>query len=179
MQYLRTPLEGLWVIEPKLISDERGFFSENFRLDLLGQQIDPHFSIVQENMSHSRRGVFRGIHLQEEPYAQTKLVQCIEGEVLDFAFDLRPESKSYLQHFMLRLSAENHRQLYIPKGFGHAFYVLSKEATILYKVDALYEATADRSYSIFSPRLGFSFDAYGIDPEGLILSDKDRKAPYF
>ena len=171
MKIHKTPIEDLLVLEPTVHQDERGFFIETYnakRLESLGIVHD----FVQDNHSKStHKGTVRGLHLQFEPYAQTKLVRCSKGAILDVALDLREDSPTYLQSFSVVLSEENKTQLLVPKGFAHGFMTLEDDTEVMYKVDAYYDKASDYSLDWQEPRFNIvwpKLDAF--------LSDKDAKA---
>ena len=141
MKINKTYIEDLLIIEPQLFKDDRGFFYESYNKNNLDKVINIVF--VQDNESKSHRGVIRGLHFQKPPYAQTKLVRCIYGKILDVAVDLRKNSKTYGKSFSIELSSENNKQLLVPKGFAHGFQALSDEAIINYKVDNFYNPKSD------------------------------------
>ena len=143
MEFEKVGIDGLVLCKPKLIEDERGFFSEIFRKDLLEDFISEKLDFCQHNTSKSSFGVLRGLHFQNPPYAQTKLVRCISGSIFDVAVDLRKNSKTYGKSFSIELSSENNKQLLVPKGFAHGFQVLSNEAIVNYKVDEYYNPDSD------------------------------------
>lgn len=173
MEVIKTPIEGLLVIEPKVFADQRGFFVETYNEDRYqAAGIDARF--VQDNMSASSYGVVRGLHFQRPPYTQAKLVTCIEGRVLDVAVDLRKDSPTFGQHFAVELSAENHRQFYIPRGFAHGFSVLSEHALFSYKCDNLYHPEADGGIDLMDSALAIDWQ---IPANQMILSEKDKKHP--
>ena len=175
MNIIKTPIEGLLVIEPKVFCDSRGFFSETYNEERYRQAgIDVRF--VQDNMSQSQYGVVRGLHFQKGEFAQAKLVHCIEGSVLDVAVDLREGSPTFSQWFAVELSAENHRQFFIPRGFAHGFSVLSESALFSYKCDNLYHPEAEGGILLSDPDLAID---WRIPADRMILSEKDRKHPLF
>lgn len=137
MKFIKTGIPDVVIIEPNVFGDHRGYFLESFNQKDFENNIGE-ISFVQDNESKSSRGVLRGLHFQKPPFAQAKLVRCIEGEVLDVAVDLRKNSETYGQHVSVLLSGENKRQLFVPKGFAHGFVVLSEFATFAYKVDNWY-----------------------------------------
>ena len=141
MKISKTFIEDLLVIEPQLFKDDRGFFYESYNKNNFDKVTNVVF--VQDNVSKSHKGVIRGLHFQKPPHAQTKLVRCISGEILDVALDLRKNSKTYGKSFSTELSSENNKQLFIPKGFAHGYQVLSKEAIVNYKVDEYYNPNSD------------------------------------
>lgn len=136
MRINKTYIEGLLIIEPQLFIDNRGFFYESFNKNKLGKSINTVF--VQDNESKSYKGVIRGLHFQEPPFEQTKLVRCVYGNIMDVAIDLRTKSETYGKSFSIELSSKNNKQLFIPRGFAHGFQVLSDEAIVNYKVDQYY-----------------------------------------
>lgn len=172
MKGLETELKGCWVIEPDVFEDERGYFFEGFNSLKLKDLTGVDFQVKQLNQSRSVRGVLRGLHFQTYPRAQSKLVTCTEGEIIDVAVDLRKESATYKKHFIIRLSAENKKQLFIPKGFAHGFLVLSEYAKIMYQVDELYSKEHDTGISYNDPELNIS---WGIPESDIILSEKDAQ----
>lgn len=172
MQKIETSLPGVFILEPKVFGDHRGYFLETYSrrtFEELGLDRD----FVQDNQSFTqRRGTLRGIHFQMNPMAQCKLVRVLQGAVKDLAVDLRRGSPTYLQYVLVELSAENKRMLYIPRGFGHAFLTLTDDVTFVYKVDQLYDQPCDRSIRFDDPQIHVD---WGI--EDPIVSDKDLKAP--
>lgn len=173
MQVIKTPLPGLVVIEPRLFVDERGYFFESFSEKKFREEVaDVRF--VQDNESHSSYGVVRGLHFQAPPYAQSKLVRVIVGAVLDVAVDIRKGSPTYGQHFSVELTAENHRQLFLPRGFAHGFSVLSEEVVFQYKCDNFYAPEAEGAVAWNDPDLGID---WRIPASEVILSAKDAKHP--
>ena len=175
MKLLTTPLEGLFIIEPRVISDSRGYFFESYNAEkYLETGISAVF--VQDNESRSAKNVIRGLHYQLEPYAQAKLVRVVVGEVYDVALDLRQGSATYGSWFGVKLSAENKRQLYIPRGFAHGFSVLSETAVFSYKCDGFYNANAERGIRYDDPVLDIDWQ---IEPGQAIVSEKDLRNPVF
>lgn len=173
MNIIKTPIEGLLVIEPKVFCDARGYFVETYNEARYREAgIDAQF--VQDNQSCSSYGVVRGLHFQRPPYTQAKLVCCTVGRVLDVAVDLRPDSPTYGQHYAVELTEDNHRQFFIPKGFAHGFSVLSDKAIFTYKCDELYHPEADGGLLLSDPALGID---WMIPEEARIISDKDTKHP--
>lgn len=173
MNIITTPIEGLLVIEPKVFEDARGYFVEtyNFRR-YCDAGITAQF--VQDNQSCSCYGVVRGLHFQRPPHTQAKLVTCTEGRVLDVAVDLRKQSPTYGQWFAVELSAENHRQFFIPRGFAHGFSVLSEKAVFSYKCDNLYHPEADGGVLLSDPDIAIDWQ---VPADKMILSEKDRNHP--
>ncbi len=173
MEVLQTHIEGLIIIEPRVFSDTRGFFEETYNEQRYREAgVDVRF--VQDNLSASTYGVVRGLHFQRPPFTQAKLVSCIVGSVLDVAVDLRKDSPTFGQHVAVELSADNHRQFYIPKGFAHGFSVLSDYALFSYKCDEFYHPEADGGILLSDPALAID---WRIPEAERILSDKDTKHP--
>ena len=173
MNIIKTPIDGLLVIEPQVFSDSRGYFVETYNEQRYREAgIDAQF--VQDNQSCSSYGVVRGLHFQRPPYSQAKLVCCTVGRVLDVAVDLRKASPTFGQWFGVELSDENKRQFFIPKGFAHGFSVLSDKAIFTYKCDTLYHPEADGGILLSDPDLAIDWQ---IPEEIRILSDKDKKHP--
>jgi len=174
VQYIPQSIPDVFVIEPKVHGDLRGYFVETFRQDKLEAALGYKVDFVQDNESKSTKGVLRGLHFQLAPYAQTKLVRVIEGAVLDVAVDIRQGSPTFGQHVATELSGENKKQMFIPRGFAHGFVVLTDTATFAYKVDNYYSPECDRG-------LAFNDDALNIDWQldtgTLLLSEKDTKQP--
>lgn len=173
MEVIKTAIEGVYVIEPKVFGDARGYFFESFSEREFKEKVgDVHF--VQDNESMSKFGVMRGLHFQRPPYAQSKLVRCVKGEVIDVAVDIRKGSPTYGQHVAVRLTKENHRQFFIPQGFAHGFVVLSESAIFQYKCDNFYHPEADGGISILDETLGIDWE---LKLEEALLSEKDTKHP--
>ena len=178
MEILKTDIEGVLILEPKVFRDARGYFFESFSqrefdrkaAPLLGHTV--HF--VQDNESMSSFGVMRGLHFQRPPFTQSKLVRCVSGAVLDVAVDIRKGSPTYGKHVAVELTEENHRQFFIPKGFAHGFVVLSDTAVFQYKCDEFYHPEADGGISILDDSLGID---WRISTEEAILSEKDTRHP--
>lgn len=175
MEVIRTDIDGLLIIEPRVFADARGYFFESFSQREFDEKVAPLIGgpvvFVQDNESRSTYGVVRGLHFQKAPYAQSKIVRCVRGRVLDIALDLRPGSPTYLKHAAVEISEENHRQVFIPKGFAHGFAVLSDEAVFQYKCDVPYHPEAESGIYPLDERLGIDWQ---IPAEKMILSDKDR-----
>jgi dTDP-4-dehydrorhamnose 3,5-epimerase len=174
MKYIQTEIAGLWIIEPKVLSDSRGYFMESFKQEVFNQNVGK-VDFIQENESGSSRGVLRGLHYQLAPYSQAKLVRVIEGTVLDVAVDLRKGSPTFGKYMAVVLSGQNKRQFYIPQGFAHGFHVLSERAVFTYKVDNPYMPSHERSLRFDDPQIGIDWQI--TDPENVILSEKDKNAP--
>ena len=169
MEVIETTIEGLVIIEPKVFKDARGYFFESFSQREFEEKVRK-INFVQDNESMSSYGVMRGLHFQRPPYTQSKLVRCVMGKVLDVAVDIRKGSPTYGQHVAVELSADNHRQLFIPKGFAHGFAVLSETAVFQYKCDEFYHPEADGGISILDDTLGID---WRIPTDKAILSEKD------
>ena len=171
MEIIKTGIEGLLILEPRIFKDARGYFFESFSQREFEEKVGPvHF--VQANESMSSYGVMRGLHFQRPPYTQSKLVRCVKGAVLDVAVDIRQGSPTYGKHVAVELTAENHRQFFIPKGFAHGFAVLSETAVFQYKCDEFYHPEADAGISILDESLGID---WRIPMDKAILSDKDTR----
>ncbi len=170
MEVLKTDIDGLLIISPKVFNDARGYFLESWsQRDF--ESFVAKVTFVQDNESRSSYGVVRGLHFQKPPYTQAKLVRCVQGRVLDVAVDIRKDSPSFGKHVAVELSEENHLQLFIPKGFAHGFSVLSETAVFQYKCDEFYHPEADAGVQLKDPALGID---WMIPEEEMILSDKDR-----
>lgn len=166
-------MQGLFLIEPAVHQDSRGYFMESYRFDFL-KNIAPGVEFIQDNESRSARGVLRGLHYQLPPFEQTKLVRVIEGTARDFVVDLRKNSATYRKTFVTELSGTNKRQLLVPAGFAHGFITLSDYALFFYKVDKLYSREYERGILFHDSE--FSFDL-GINPSEIVMSEKDRLLP--
>lgn len=173
MKLIKTHIEGVTVIEPKVFSDSRGCFFESFSERDFAEAVGP-VRFVQDNESRSVYGVIRGLHFQKPPHAQAKLVRVVKGKVLDVVVDLRKDSPTFGQHVAMELSDENRRQMFIPRGFAHGFSVLSEEAVFQYKCDSYYAPESEGSLAWNDPDLNIDWNV----PAGSeILSDKDRMSP--
>ncbi|TPD69834.1 dTDP-4-dehydrorhamnose 3,5-epimerase [Flavobacterium microcysteis] len=170
MKIENAPIEDLLVITPRVFEDERGYFFESYN-ETLFRENGINIKFIQDNQSFSKYGVIRGLHLQVPPFAQTKLVRVLQGEILDVAVDIRKDSKTYGQHFSIVLSAENKKQLLIPQGFAHGFSVLSPTAMVSYKVDQLYDKNSERGIRFDDPSLNIDWK---INREESIVSAKDQ-----
>jgi dTDP-4-dehydrorhamnose 3,5-epimerase len=173
MQFIPTSIPDVVIIEPKVWADSRGYFFESYRHDLFQQHIGK-IDWVQDNESFSTYGTLRGLHYQLPPHAQSKLVRVIQGKVLDVAVDIRQTSPTFGQYVAVELSAENKRQLFIPRGFAHGFVVLSETATFQYKVDNYYNKDCDRGIAFDDPSIAIDWQ---IDLTQALLSDKDKAQP--
>lgn len=174
MKFIETKLKGCFILEPKIIKDERGYFMESFNEKTFQEGIGQKVTFVQDNQSFSTKGVLRGLHYQCGEHAQAKLVRVFQGEVLDVAVDLRPDSITYGQCETVVLSSENQLQFFIPRGFAHGFLVLSETATFFYKCDNLYnkESEAGLIYNDETLNIDWNFPF-----KDLIISDKDQILP--
>tara|TARA_Y100000766_G_scaffold138894_1_gene119416 strand:- start:1837 stop:2397 length:561 start_codon:yes stop_codon:yes gene_type:complete len=175
MVFKETKILDLTVIEPYVFSDNRGCFLESFNLNKFEKNVRK-INFIQDNESKSSKGVLRGLHFQSPPYDQSKLVRCVQGEVLDVAVDIRKYSKTYGEHFSIKLSEDNKKQLFIPRGFAHGFLVLSESATFVYKVDNEYAPDYDRGIRWNDKTLNIQ---WGLNDNELIISEKDSKLPFF
>ena len=173
MNVIKTDIDGVVIIEPTIFKDSRGYFFESYN-DLNFINNVGFVDFVQDNESKSTYGVMRGLHFQKPPYSQAKLVRCVRGKVLDVAVDIREGSPTYGQHVAVELTEDNHRQLFIPKGFAHGFAVLSDEAVFQYKCDDFYHPEVDGGINILDESLGIDWK---IPSEKAILSEKDTKHP--
>lgn len=175
MKVIETKIEGVYIVEPKVFGDERGWFMETYS-KIKTPQIECEF--VQDNQSFSKeKGTLRGIHFQNGGFAQGKLVRCVRGAVLDVAVDLRKGSPTYKHWVTAELSAENKKQLFVPKGFGHAFLTLTNNVEFVYKANNYYNVESDRSIKFDDPEINVSWDLERWGIKELILSDKDKNAP--
>lgn len=172
MKITETKIEGVVVVEPQVFGDHRGWFSEAYS-KVKFQELGINYDFVQDNQSMSaQKDTLRGLHFQNNPKAQTKLIRCTKGAILDVAVDIRKGSPTYKQWIAVELTADNHKQLLIPKGFAHGFVTLTDNVEVQYKVDEYYAPECDRSIRFDDPELGVD---WGIDEP--ILSEKDLKAP--
>ena len=176
MNIIKTAIDGILIIEPRIFEDARGYFFESFSQREFDEKVVPILghtvTFVQDNESKSSYGVMRGLHFQRPPFTQSKLVRCVKGAVLDVAVDIRKGSPTYGQHIAVELTEENHRQFFIPKGFAHGFAVLSETAVFQYKCDEFYHPEADGGISILDNSLGIDWQ---IPTDKTILSEKDTK----
>ena len=169
MEVIKTALEGVVIIEPRVFKDSRGYFFESFSQREFDAKVCP-IRFVQDNESMSTYGVIRGLHYQRMPYTQSKLVRCVRGEVLDVAVDIREGSPTFGQHVAVKLTEENHRQFFIPRGFAHGFAVLSDVAIFQYKCDNFYHPESDAGIQLFDENLGIDWQ---VPMQQAILSEKD------
>ncbi len=174
MKLINTDIEGVYIIEPKIFSDSRGYFFESFNAAEFEALSGIHTHFVQDNESRSQQGVVRGLHFQRHPKAQSKLLRVIQGEILDIAVDLRRGSPTFGKHIGVVLSGENHRQLFIPRGFAHGFVVRRGDAILQYKCDNGYAPDCEGAIRWNDPTLAID---WGIAPHEAILSQKDSTSP--
>ena len=176
MKFKETKLKGCYIIEPTLFKDDRGLFYESYKKvefeDQLGERVD----FVQDNVSISKKGVLRGLHFQKGIHAQAKLVQVIKGEALDVVVDLRKNSPSYKKHFKIRLTENDHKLLFIPKGMAHGFLALKDNTVFVYKCDNYYDKASEAGIIYNDIDLGIDWD---YPSEQIILSEKDKQLPSF
>ncbi len=174
MIFRETKLKGCFIIEPKIVNDERGYFMESFNEQTFQKGVGEKTHFVQDNQSFSSKGVLRGLHYQCGEFAQAKLVRVLQGEVLDVAVDIRPNSETYGQYEAVLLSAQNQNQIFIPRGFAHGFLVLSDTATFFYKCDNFYnkESEGGIAYNDSGININWQFPT-----ENLIISEKDKVQP--
>ncbi len=173
MNVIKTSIEGLFIIEPRIFGDDRGYFFESYNKKEFEENIG-RVDFVQDNESRSCYGVVRGLHFQKGRHAQSKLVRVVKGAVLDVAVDIRPGSPTFGQHVSVELTEENHRQFFLPRGMAHGFSVLSGEAVFQYKCDNLYCPESEGAIAWNDPSLGID---WRIPDEDVILSEKDRNRP--
>lgn len=171
MEIIKTSIEGLNILQPRVIKDERGYFMESYKESFTKENF-PEIQFIQDNESKSSYGVLRGLHFQKPPFEQTKLVRVIEGEVLDIAVDLRKDSKTYRNHESIILSGENKKQFLIPKGFAHGFITLSKYAILSYKVDQIYMPKFECGINYQDTELNLN---WLLPDHDIILSEKDKQ----
>lgn len=171
MDVIKTHIDGLVIIEPKIFKDQRGYLFESFSQREFEEKVRK-INFLQDNESMSSYGVMRGLHFQRPPFTQSKLVRCVKGRVLDVAVDIRKGSPTFGQHVAVELSEENHRQFFVPRGFAHGFAVLSETAVFQYKCDNFYAPEADGGISIMDESLGINWQ---IPTDKAILSEKDIK----
>ena len=176
MGIIKTEIPEILIIEPKVFGDERGYFFESYNKERFLQETGLDIDFVQDNESKSSYGVLRGLHFQKPPHAQSKLVRVIKGRVLDVAVDIRKGSPTFGKYVAVELTEENHRQVFIPRGFAHGFVVLSQEAVFQYKCDNFYAPQSEGAIIWNDPQIGID---WGIDPKDIILSDKDKLHPPF
>ncbi|RTY99098.1 dTDP-4-dehydrorhamnose 3,5-epimerase [Flavobacterium sp. RSP49] len=174
MNFIPTALEGCYIIEPKIINDERGYFMESFNENTFQKGVHQDVHFVQDNQSFSTKGVLRGLHYQTGIHAQAKLVRVLQGEVLDIAVDIRPNSKTFGEHIAIVLSADNQKQFFVPRGFAHGFLVLSETATFFYKCDNFYNKDSEGGIIYNDPQLTINWQ---FPERELLISYKDNVLP--
>lgn len=174
MQIVKTFIDGLFVVEPTILEDQRGYFFESFNEASFNTATGIKVRFIQDNESKSKRGVLRGLHFQRAPYAQAKLVSVVRGRVLDVAVDIRKDSSTFGKYVMTELSGDNHRQMFIPKGFAHGYVVLEDDTIFQYKCDEYYHPEAEGSVAWNDPQIGID---WGVNECDIILSDKDKLSP--
>lgn len=174
MRYIAQSIPDIFIVEPQVHGDKRGYFIETFRQDLFEEAVGYQVDFVQDNESKSSKGVLRGLHFQLAPYAQSKLVRVLEGSVLDVAVDIRQGSPTFGKHVAVELTGENKKQMFVPRGFAHGFVVLSDSATFAYKVDNYYSPECDRGLAFDDPQLDID---WLLPKENMQLSAKDTQQP--
>ena len=174
MNFIETKLQGCFVIEPKIILDERGYFMESFNEEIFQKVTGKKIHFVQDNQSFSSKGVLRGLHYQTGEHAQAKLVRVLQGEVLDVAVDIRPNSPTFGQYEAILLSSENQKQFFVPRGFAHGFLVLSETATFFYKCDNFYNKESEGGIMYNDKNINIDWQ---FPTESLIISEKDKVQP--
>lgn len=174
MNVISTNIDGVVILEPQVYRDERGYFYESWSQTAFDEHVRQ-IRFVQDNESMSRYGVIRGLHFQYPPYSQSKLVRCVQGAVLDVALDIRRGSPFFGMHIAVELTAQNHRQLFIPRGFAHGFAVLSEVAVFQYKCDNFYAPLSDGGINVLDDSLRINWH---IPNDLAILSEKDLKHPF-
>ncbi|MCR5570091.1 MAG: dTDP-4-dehydrorhamnose 3,5-epimerase [Paludibacteraceae bacterium] len=174
MEFIEQKIKGVWVIEPKVFGDARGYFFESFRQEEFDRHIGHHVEFIQDNESKSSYGVLRGLHYQKGEFAQAKLVRVVKGCVLDVAVDIRKSSPTFGQYVAVELSEDNKKQLYIPRGFAHGFVVKSQEAVFCYKVDNVYAPQAEAGIVYNDPTINVE---WGVPEKDVLLSAKDTVSP--
>ena len=175
MKFIKTEIEGLIIIEPKVFGDDRGYFFESYNQKKF-EEVVGKVLFIQDNESKSSKGVLRGLHFQKPPFDQAKLVRCVKGKVLDVAVDIRKGSKTYGQYIAIELSSENNKQLFVPRGFAHGFLVLSESAIFAYKVDNVYAPDYDAGIYWNDPMLNIP---WVINESEIRVSEKDSKLSSF
>ena len=173
MNFIKTEIDGVWILEPRVFEDSRGYFFEAYNQKEF-EEHGLHYNFVQDNQSFSTYGTVRGLHFQKGEFAQAKLVRVIEGAVLDVAVDLRRNSPTFGKHVAVELSGENKRQLLIPRGFAHGFSVLSKTALFTYKCDNFYNKASEGGLLFNDPEVGVD---WRVPEDKVVLSDKDKLNP--
>lgn len=174
MEFIEQAIPGVWVLEPKVFQDARGYFMETYRQEDFDRHVGK-VNFVQDNESKSQKGVLRGLHFQKGEFSQAKLVRVLQGAVLDVAVDMRRSSPTFGKYVAVELSSDNKRQFFIPRGFAHGFLVLSDEAVFCYKVDNVYAPQAEGSLNFADPTVAVQWPDLGME---LLLSPKDTAAPF-
>ena len=174
MNVIQTQLKDCFIIEPRVFKDERGYFFESFNEKTFSEKTGLNVHFVQDNQSFSSKGVLRGLHYQIGEFAQAKLVQVLQGEVLDVAVDIRPNSETYGKYVSVLLTAENKKQMFVPRGFAHGFLVLSPTALFSYKCDNFYNKESEGGVAFDDPMIGIDWN---FPKEQLIISEKDQNNP--
>ena len=175
MNLIKTSIPDLYIFEPRIYNDSRGYFFESYNKERFDEILNYKVDFIQDNEAFSHFGTLRGLHFQKQEYAQAKLVRVVQGEVLDVAVDLRPTSPTYGKWVSVKLSAENKRQFFVPRGFAHAYLVLSKTAIFQYKVDNVYAPSHEGGIRFDDP--GLQID-WMLKPSEMIISEKDLQLPY-
>jgi dTDP-4-dehydrorhamnose 3,5-epimerase len=175
MKVIETEFDDLFVIEPKVLGDQRGYFMESYNYKTLYES-GIHYKFIQDNQSRSKKDVLRGLHFQNAPHAQTKLVRVISGVILDIVVDIRRDKNTFKKSFVLQMSGENKKQLLVPSGFAHGFLVISDFAEVLYKTDEYYHPETEGGINVLDPALGLQ---HLINESEVILSEKDKNLPFF
>ena len=175
MKFIKTEISDVYIIEPSVFEDNRGYFLESFNLKKFEENVYP-IKFVQDNESKSSKGVLRGLHFQKPPFEQAKLVRCIKGKIIDVAVDIRKGSPTYGKHVAIELTGENKRQLFVPRGFAHGFSVLSETAVFAYKVDNIYAPESDAGIKYDDKKLNID---WGLSKEDVQLSEKDKNLSFF
>lgn len=176
MEVLTTDIPGLLIIQPKVFGDLRGYFFESFNAREFSEKTGLDIQFVQDNESKSKRGVLRGLHFQNPPFVQSKLVRVVKGRVLDVAVDIRKNSPTFGHYHAVELTEDNHLQFFMPKGFAHGFSVLSDVAVFQYKCDAFYNPQSEGAIAWNDPQLNINWQ---LNEDEILLSDKDRNHPLF
>jgi len=175
MKIIKTEFDDLFIIEPTVFGDERGYFMESYNFKALNENgID--YNFVQDNQSRSKKGVLRGLHFQNAPHAQVKLVRVISGTIMDIVVDIRRDKATFKKSFILEMSGENKKQLLVPSGFAHGFLVMTDFAEVLYKTDEYYHPESEGGINIADPSIGLQ---HLLKDGEVILSEKDRNLPFF
>ena len=175
MKFIKTEIRDVVILEPTVYKDDRGYFFESYNKEQFNEHVG-NVNFIQDNQSKSVKGVLRGLHFQRPPFTQAKLVRCLEGTIVDVAVDVRKGSPTYGQHVSVELSAENKKQLFVPRGFAHGFSVISETATVMYKIDNKFAPKYDQGILYNDTDLAVDWK---LKPEEVILSDKDKELKTF